>query len=384
MPALRILDLRDSPWVDGPGRTVLETAERVNGKKFQIVVGGFHSGDEIDNVYLRAARDRSLEVCPIPDSHPLDIRVVEKIIESLERLDIDIVHTHDFRSSVWAYLATRKVGVPLVATCHGWITNSLKAHVYKQLDVLLLRRFDKVIAVSDLMVGYLKGRGIPDDRLCKVPNTLVTDDYVVDRSDMSFRDELLIPESTKIIANIGRLSLEKGQDLLIDAISQLPPQHSDVVLVFVGIGPEKERLEAHAAARGIGEKTRFVGFRSDMSSVYNGVDLVVQSSVTEGMPNVVLESLLMETPIVATDVGGTSEIIEHGVSGYLIDAGSVKQISLAIIDFLKREEDHRAMARRGREKVRTEFDSSRRLQLLESIYDSLAKSGIGVPGVRPN
>jgi glycosyltransferase involved in cell wall biosynthesis len=378
MEPLRILDLRDSPWVDGPGRTVLETAERVNSDRFTIIVGGFYSGDASDNVYLGAAKGRSLEICPIPDSHAYDIRFVKAVAESVRRLDIHVVHTHDFRSSAAGYFATRKAGIPLVTTCHGWITNSAKGHIYKQLDIQLLRRFDMVITVSDKMSKYLKSRGFRDDILRTIPNTLVTEDYVVDKSDSRFRDELSIPKSTKLIANIGRLSPEKGQDLLIEAASVVLADRQDILLVFVGIGSEKEHLEEKAASLGMTERVRFVGYRTDMSRIYNSVDLVVQSSLTEGMPNVILEALLMETPVIATDVGGTSEIVEHGVSGYLIDAGATSQISSAINDFLQREQNHREMARRGSQKVRSEFDSSRRVELLESVYSSVAKSIRGV------
>ena len=378
MEPLRILDLRDSPWVDGPGRTVLETAERVNSDRFTIIVGGFYSGDPSENVYLREARSRSLEVCPIPDAHAYDMRIVKTVAESVRRLDIQVIHTHDFRSSAAGYFATRQASLPLVTTCHGWITNSAKGHIYKQLDIQLLRRFDTVITVSDKMRKYLESRGFRDDKLRTIRNTLVTEEYVVDKTDSGFRDELSIPKSTKLIANIGRLSPEKGQDLLIDAASVVLRDRHDIVLVFVGIGSEEERLKAKAAALGMTERVRFVGYRTDMKRIYNSVDLVVQSSLTEGMPNVILEALLMETPVIATNVGGTSEIVEHGVSGYLIEAGVPSQISSAINDFLQREQDHRKMAKRGSQKVRAEFDSSHRVQLLESVYSSVAKSNRGV------
>lgn len=374
MKPIRILDLRDSPWVDGPGRTVLETAQRIDSDRFTIIVGGFCQSADSGNVYLEAAKRRSLQVCPIFESRAFDIGVIKLVAESVQRLDINVIHTHDLRSSIAGYFAARQFGIPLVATCHGWITNSLKGHIYKRFDIQLLRRFDKVVTVSDSMRRHLQSKGFASEKLCMVPNTLATEDYIVDNTDRRFRDELSIPKSTKLIANIGRLSPEKGQGLLIEAFGNLVADNHDVVLVFVGSGQEKKRLEAQAARLGIDNRVHFVGYRSDMNSIYNSTDLVVQSSLTEGMPNVVLEALLLETPVIATNVGGTSEVIENGVSGHLINASSVGQLFGAMSDFLQREDDYREMARRGAQKVRREFDSSRRVQMLESVYSSVAKA----------
>ena len=103
--------------------------------------------------------------------------------------------------------------------------------------------------------------------------------------------------------------------------------YDDVAFLLIGIGEDERQIRQSVEKRGLTEHVHFVGYQTDMAAVYDSTDLVVQSSSTEGMPNVVLEALLMETPVVATNVGGTSEVVEDGVTGCLVEESSIQQLS---------------------------------------------------------
>ena len=264
--------------------------------------------------------------------------------------------------------------VPIVTTCHGWISNDLKGRIYTWIDKSILRYFDHIVTVSGAMKQQLLSAGLPDGQVEVIPNALKTGDFVVDRKDRCFRNKLNIPDHWKIVANIGRLSEEKGQALLLRAFADACQVRKNICLVFVGIGPEQHLLEELAMKLNIAERVFFAGFQEDMNSVYNSVNLVVQSSYTEGMPNVVLESLIMETPVVATDVGGTAEIIVHKEYGHLVKPKSQEDIRSGIVNFLDDESDFISMARRGRTHVKNNFDSKIRVKRLESMYKRVATS----------
>jgi glycosyltransferase involved in cell wall biosynthesis len=108
-----------------------------------------------------------------------------------------------------------------------------------------------------------------------------------------------------------------------------------------------------------------------MASIYNDVDLVVQSSWTEGMPNVILESLLMEVPVIATDVGGTREVICDGDTGVLIRPGDVIELKKNIEQFMDNRNYMMEMAKRGRKDVKARFNHSDRVKKLESVYQKV-------------
>ena len=370
----RILDLRDSPWVDGPGRTILDTARMVDQERYEIIIGSFCRDAPSKHKYLQKALEYGLKTAPILETRRFEMNVVRQILAVMEKHSIDILHTHDFRSNVYGLLCAKISGKPIVSTSHGWIANSAKDRLYVFVDRVLLRLFNRIITVSEDMKRKLLKMGFKNERLEVVRNALIIENYKADRSSQVLRDELGIDKSEVIIGNIGRLSPEKGQDIFLLSASDVIRNHENARFLLVGKGGEEKALQKLAYELGIAEHIQFLGYRDDMHEVYNNMDLVVQSSYTEGMPNVILESLLMEVPVVATRVGGTGEIVEDGVTGILIDAHSREQLTDGILGFMSDPEFHMRLAREGRQYVTEHFDHKARICRISEIYDDLAVS----------
>lgn len=368
---VRILDLRDSPWVDGPGRTILDCASSLQGQGYQIVIGTFSGGEQKTNAYADEAVRRSLPVKNIHERGPFDLRVIRQIMQLIDDLNIDIVHTHDFRSNIFGLLAARWRRRPIVTTVHGWIANDVKGKLYVTADKLALRFFDRVITVSERTRELIRRARVANRKITVISNALSLDRYQPDRRADDFRRELRVGVDAVLIANIGRLSPEKGQVEFLQAARELAPHWPNIKFILIGIGPDREMLERFVSDNGLEQAVIFAGFRDDMINVYNSLDLVVQSSSTEGMPNVVLEALLMEVPVIATDVGGTAEIVEHQRTGVLMQPGSVQAIVANVTDYLRNPVRHRAMAQVGRCWVSERFDHRRRVEKLAGVYDSL-------------
>lgn len=367
----RVLDLRDSPWVDGPGRTILDTASTVDPHRYRIVVGTFSGASHGEHAYLNEALRRGLETYAIRERRSLDPAVLKQIMNWCRGNAVDIIHTHDFRSDLYGLIAARRLGIPAVSTCHGWIANDLKGRAYTRIDKLLLRFFDRIIVVSARMREQLIGRGIPARRIAVIQNALIVENYRADRDDRSLRAEWGIPAQHKVVGKIGRLSPEKRQDLFLRAAAAVLRADPHCSFVLVGIGPEEAALRALAAELGITRNVVFAGYRSDMQRVYNNLDLVVQSSSTEGMPNVVLESLLMRVPVVATDVGGTAEIITDGESGRLLPANDPDALIAGMREALADGARCAAWVEAGERRIRAEFSHAVRLQRIMAVYDQV-------------
>lgn len=367
----RVLDLRDSPWVDGPGRTILDTAAMVDRQRYHIIVGAFSGATHGEHAYLNEARRRQLPTYAISESRALDPEVLRQIMGWCRENAIDIIHTHDFRSDLYGLVAAKRLGIPVVSTCHGWIANDLKGRIYTRVDKLLLRFFDRIIVVSARMSAHLQSRGIAARRIATVQNALVVDNYRPDREDRTVREALGIPLQHKLIGNIGRLSPEKCQDLFLRAAAEILREHPNVSFVLVGIGPEETRLRDLAQQLGIAGHVVFAGYRSDMQQVYNSLDLVVQSSSTEGMPNVVLEALLMRVPVVATDVGGTDEIVTDGQTGRLIPPHNLDALVAGMREVLSNPATAAEWVDAGEGHVRANFSHAVRLERIMAVYDQV-------------
>jgi glycosyltransferase involved in cell wall biosynthesis len=366
---LRVLHLRDSPWLDGPGRTILETASHVDPARLDFLIGALCS-DSATHPLLVTARSRALKTVAIndPGGHPS--RLVERILAVVDQHQIDILHASDFRTSVAALMCRRRrPGLLAVATAHGWIANTLRRRVFRFLDKILLRQFDHVILVSHAMRKLVPRWWLPDRKITVMHNALVLESYGADA--LGSRRRIGGDNGEVTLLNIGRLSPEKGQLMLLEAMARLVPKWPNLRLKFAGIGPMEPALRAAAASSGLTQKVEFLGYIADMPGLYRECDLVVQSSFTEGLPNVILEAAFLRVPIVATAVGGTDEVVQHLHSAYLTKP-TTDELVAGIDAFMTEPDRFVAMADRARENILARFSFAARTANLMHLYEQLA------------
>lgn len=367
---IRVLHLRDSPWVDGPGRTILETAARIDRSRIDYTIAPLVTDDGANHPLVVAARERGVPVVPVTDSGPL-APLVERVTGLVDRLGIEILHSSEFRTNLVALRCRRRrPSLRLVSTAHGWIANDAWGRLKTLLDRILLRRFDQVVLVSHAMRRRLPAWWVPDARVQVIHNALMLDSYGAGFAGAPRR----IPGPGKPISMLaaGRLSAEKGYDLLLRAVAKLVHAHPELELTIAGVGPEEAALRRLGTQLGLAETVRYVGYIADMPALYRGTDLVIQSSLTEGLPNVMLEAAYLGVPVVATDVGGTREVIEHGVSGWLVPAGSDAALADGIRKFLAEPAAFNAMAERGRRRIEEKFSIDARTVKQAALYAELA------------
>jgi glycosyltransferase involved in cell wall biosynthesis len=368
---INVLHLRDSPWIDGPGRTILETGAQIDRSDFNYIIGAFSLYDATQNDLVEAARARGIQAFEIKERHPLDLKAVSTISSFIKRNNVHIIHSHEVRSNLIGLFCAKRNDVKVVTTLHGWIENNRRDRCKVALDKFSLRFFDMVIVVSELLKATAIKHRIQPDRVHLLRNSIVVDNFVIDDSDDSFRHEFAIPPDTVLIANIGRLSPEKGQADFIQAAIRILKRNKKTKFIIIGIGPEEAALKQMVRESGLSNYFIFTGYRKDISRIYNSLDLVVQSSYTEGMPNVILESLLMKTPVIATRVGGTPEIVHNNVTGILIEPGNVSELAKHIDNFLKNKDIYVAMAVAGKQFVEKACSYKYRTAKLSKLYHHL-------------
>lgn len=366
---IRVLHLRDSPWVDGPGRTILETATHLDPRHVEYHVGALAATTLREHPLIDALQGRGAAVHRLVDRGGLDRILIGDLVRLIDELQIDVLHSSEFRSNVLALLCRRERPVKLVSTVHGWIANDWRGRAYRVIDKTLLRWFDGVILVSNAMRRLVPRWWLPDRRVCVLHNALVLEKY--GNHTLERMRRVADPSGTITLLNVGRLSPEKGQDLLLQAVAALARDYPGLRLKFAGIGPQEGPLRELANSLGIAQRVDFLGYIADMPALYADVDLLVQSSLTEGLPNVILEAAYLRLPIVATAVGGTAEVVGHERSAWLIQPGCASELEQGIRRFLTRPEEFARMAQTGHEDVRSQFSFDARTQRLTQFYQSL-------------
>jgi glycosyltransferase involved in cell wall biosynthesis len=364
---IRVLHLRDSPWVDGPGRTILETGSHLDRSRVEYHIGVLVAQREGEHPLVDAASQRGISVIPITDRGPLD-DLLGPILVLIDQLQIDILHTSEFRSNLIAQLIKRKrPKLRMVATAHGWIANTFRRRVTRFLDKLMFRRFDHVILVSEATRSLVPRWWLSDKRATVLRNALVLKSY---GSEIVNKPRRAINPNEAVMINVGRLSPEKGQEMLLQAMHALTPRWPKLRLKFAGIGPLEEHLRSVARTLGLEDRVEFVGYVKDMPRLYADIDLVVQSSFTEGLPNVILEAAYLRVPIVATAVGGTAEVVRHGHSAWLLEP-RIDDLAAGIDAFMSNPQHFVAMAEQGHRDVVSQFSFDVRTERLTQVYEAL-------------
>jgi glycosyltransferase involved in cell wall biosynthesis len=342
----------------------------LNSAHYQGILASFIEGGD-PNETLEQAEIAGLRNFGIPISGRFDFRALVRIIRLLRQERVDLLCTHGYRSTVMGWWAGRRVGIPVVAFSRGYTTENPKVAFYEWLDRRFLKRVNGIIFVSEGQKKRLESYGISGRRSWVVSNAVAADSST-DSLSGDLRKEVFerlgIPSGVEMVVSAGRLSPEKGHQFLVEAIGRLQGSSNNTHFVFCGDGPCQKELEKRAKELGVSHLCHFVGFRKDIKDIFQAMDFMVLPSLTEGLPNVILEAFACAKPVVATDVGGVPEIVEDGVNGILVPPGRSDLLAEAIKNCLSAPEKRRAMGEAGYHKVKSEFTFESQTQKLEAIY----------------
>lgn len=352
MKPIRVLHLRDTDFLCGPGKTVLETVRRNRDADVTYEVAAF--GTTESNPFL-AEIAAHCPVVGLEETRSKLLMTAVRLARIVREREYDLIHSHDFKTRALSVLTRALIDIPLFTTTHGYIDVGRKRTVYNTADRKLLRRMDEIFAVSGAMVEDLDAFGIESKRLRLVRNCIVLENYPFRGRSDELRKELGWTHGEPIIGHVGRLSAEKGQRELLTAFQRVLEQHPNARLVFAGHGPDLEDLTKHRASLGLEDRAVLLGHRKDILDVYTALDLLILNSTTEGLPNVVLEAMALGVPVVATAVGGTTELVRDAQTGWLIPPGETGPLVDAIHAALSEPAEARRRADRAREHVEEHF-----------------------------
>jgi glycosyltransferase involved in cell wall biosynthesis len=207
--------------------------------------------------------------------------------------------------------------------------------------------------------------GFPGGRITTIRNGVNLERFR--RADSAAaRAALGLPADARIVGTVGRLVPVKDQATLVDAVAELGRGGVPATLVIAGDGPERARLEARAAERGV--DLRLLGYRPDVEQVLGALDVFVLSSTSEGLSNTILEAMAAGRPVVATRVGGAEEMIADGVTGVLVPPSDAASMAAALRRVLAAGDGGAAMGAAARQRVETEFTLAGMMQRYERMY----------------
>ena len=326
MSAPKVLHLRASVGLYGAERAILVlTAQRPD----SMVIGVL---DDARSGHVELADEglaQGLMALRIPCAGAIDPLLPARILRVIREHDIEIVHSHGYKPTLYGLPAARLARRRLVVTLHGKTALSQAVNRYERLEMRLLRRVDAVACVSPILAEEARKRA------GKVPVAYVPNGIDVERARLLAELPRPIPEPYFVM--VGRLSPEKGFDVLLDAVTQvkLKLAAASARVVAIGDGALREPLAQEIAARGLSDLVELRGFDPQPAMWMKHSLGVLMPSHTEGLPYTALECMALGRPLVATRVGALPELLEEGACGILVPPKAPEALAEAMTTLLE-------------------------------------------------
>lgn len=380
MASVRLLELRNTyKWGGGPDKTILLSAEHHDRTRVAVIVAYIRDVRDQEFRITDKARARGLTYYEIPEHGKFDLRVVRAIRDIVIHHDINLIHSHDYKSDLFAYLIRRwlwRRHIALVSTAHAWVMLGARGEFYRRLDLWLMRRFDHLIAVSQATKDEMTAGWLSAANISVIHNTIETEVWSRAQATTNLREELGIGQVFPVIGYVGRIMPEKDLDTWLRAAALVAEKYPLARFVLVGEGRDGttlRHLQKLATTLGISAQVIFPGYRESLVPVYATFNIFVLTSRREGLPNSLLEAMAMGLPVVTTDVAGTSELVLDGITGFVLPQGDVHGIAQAVMALADNHQLRLHMGTGGRKRIEQAFSFTQRLRRVEELYDRILR-----------
>jgi len=318
------------------------------------------------------ARKRGLNVKPIRIRAGPNWIGAARILRFARNEGIHVIHSHGYKGNILFGLLPRRIRrIPLVSTLHGWtwVGGFNRMALYEWLDSFSLRFVDQVVLVNNAMRRHPRLQGCLRWRAEVVENGIPLVG-IIDENHMR-QDIVEFAQRGFTVCAIGRLSAEKGGELLIEAVASLVNEGRDLRLAFLGDGEMRRGLEQRATESEVKDRVYFAGYVENAKRYLPLFNLFAMPSLTEGLPMVLLEAMSEGVPIVATRVSGIPGVLDDGRAGLLIRPGDIQELKQAIIAVMDDARSARARANVAKQRVQNLFSSRVMAEKYGRIYRKL-------------
>jgi glycosyltransferase involved in cell wall biosynthesis len=389
-----VLHLRSSGGLFGADRVVLDLCLALGAEGFRPLLVPLTEPGADGHALRERAEALAVPVRPLKLGSRFDLAALGRLQRLAAIEGAALLHTHDYKSSTLAALADLPE-IARVATLHGRVATDWKLRVYESLEAKLVRRFDRVICVSEPIRAATRRPGFEP---VVIPNGIDPGPFRdAPAATPALRASLGLPADCEVAGAIGRLSAEKGLDCLLEATARLAAGHPRLHILLVGEGPERRGLESRAAELGIAPRVHFLGLRPDVAGIYPVLDVFCMTSHREGLPIALLEALAAGRAAVVTPVGGIPDVIGsprerlgepapgagfeaspsregNGVVALTVAPGDAQGLAWAIDRLLADQGLRTALGRAGQARVESAFSRAAMARATAGVYgEALAR-----------
>ncbi|MEW8506253.1 MAG: glycosyltransferase [Candidatus Thiodiazotropha sp.] len=387
---MKILHLIDSGGLYGAEMMLLSLAKQQIKNGMEPTIGSIRIPDIAYKAIEEEAVKLGIELHLFNMKSGFNLSGSVDILKYAKNNNFDVIHSHGYKPNILLGLIPKSIRkIPIISTKHGYTSTVKfsKMHVYQLLDTFALKFVDRIVLVSRAMLESNEINNLPTDKIeliengidithpemiyedqNKIINSHIEDD-TIRHSLRKFCDDSLL------LTSIGRLSAEKGYDVLIQAVSILINEHHlKIKLLLIGDGIEKDNLLRLANELGIAENLFITGYIDNAKFLLPLADIYVISSHTEGLPITLLEAMSFSIPIIATKVGGIPYVIDNEREGLLVESAKPSEIADAVLRITKDKNLANGLIFNSASKLRSMFTSEVMAEKYTRVYNQVSTS----------
>lgn len=375
-----LLYVFDNLEFGGGERVFAQIINRLSDEKYKIVVACLPIGAFIEKIKGRKAQIKSIDM-----RNRFNPGVILQLACLMKKENVDIVHSQGARADFFARMAAKLAGAPIVVSTvpmpvEGFDVNPIRKFIYKTFNRFSECFVDRFMVVSDALEKMMiEKRRIEPQRIVKIYNGIETDEYCISDAEIahrrsSFRKKSDLGKNVPVIGVIGRLVWQKGFKYFIEAIPDVLKEFKEARFLLVGEGELEDELKMKSKKLKLEDKIIFTGFMGDIKDVLASIDIFVMPSLLEGLPMILLEAMAMGKPIVATDIDGMQEVLDHGKTGLLVPSKDPEALSEAIVNLLIHRDKAHQMGINARRVVEERFGVDIMVQRVEEVYEELLQA----------
>jgi glycosyltransferase involved in cell wall biosynthesis len=372
-----LLFVIDNLEFGGGERVFSQLINRLSRERYKIMVACLPTG-----IFVEKIKGSGALIKPVDMKNRSNFKIILQLIGLMKEQKIDIVHSQGARADFFARMAAMFAKVSIVIstvpmTVEGFDVSPIRKLIYKTFSRFSERFVDRFMVVSHAMEKMMiEKHRIEPQKVIKIYNGIETDDFCladdeIVRRRTGFRNELGLGEGIPVIGVIGRLVWQKGFEYFIEAIPEVLKEFKEAKFLIVGDGPLENKLKVAGKKLKIDDKIIFTGFKREIKEVLTAIDIFVIPSLLEGLPMILLESMAMAKPIIATDIEGMQEVLENGITGLLVPPRDPKVLSESIIELLNHRDKAYLIGATARKVVEERFSVDVMVQRVEGVYEEL-------------
>lgn len=375
MTGARVLHLIDGLNVGGAEMLLRELSVGLVRRGFQVNIGYSTPGPLVQELSTLG-----LPLSRLPRLMRIDPILFGGMVQLIRKISPQVVHTHLFKSDFHGRLAARVAGVPVVVSTLHSMDRWAKARPLGRMYGWTARFADRLIAVSeDVQNFHVTYTGVPKDKFVTIENGVDLQRFVgQETAGHAVRREFGLDASSLVFGIVGRLTPPKGHDTFIKAAALIRQKTPQARFLVIGDGPLREGLEAQARELGLGSAIIFTGLRKDIPAMLAALDVLVFSSLWEGLPVALLEGMAAARPVVATTVGGIPDVVLPDKTALLVPPSDADALALACLKAASDTEMRLSMGRLGLERVRAQYSMDKMIDRTSDLYAKLlSEHGLG-------